>query len=233
MNILLTGQPKSGKSTTLQKVIGQVGQKSGFLTAEIKDCDKRTGFEVVDSEGSSAVIAKVDSSSEIRVAKYGVETEGFEELLKNLPEHQTNDLLYIDEIGEMQIQSDVFKDLVIKYLDSENTLLGTISAVYSDEFTENIKCREDVIVIEITPENRDDKAKYIQKLLGKIDKSKRYVSEKERFVIIGTDHVEMKSEHSTRTLKKIENHWTCSCDFYPEEGICSHSMAVKSIGVNF
>ena len=43
-NILITGKPKSGKSTILEKVIFGIPDKVGFITKEIRANGQRTGF---------------------------------------------------------------------------------------------------------------------------------------------------------------------------------------------
>lgn len=60
----------------------------------------------------------------------------------------------IDEIGPMEIRSATFRDAVNKALDSEVPVLATISA-RSLPFTNAIKSRRDVTLIEVRPDNRE------------------------------------------------------------------------------
>jgi nucleoside-triphosphatase len=63
-------------------------------------------------------------------------------------------LVVIDEIGPMEIRSAIFRDVVNEALDREVPLLATIFA-RSWPFTNAIKSRSDVLLIEIRPDNRD------------------------------------------------------------------------------
>ena len=77
-------------------------------------------------------------------------------------------MLYIDEIGEMELFSKRFEELVKRYLDSDNTFIATLSKVYSNELIKTIKKRDDVRIIEITRENRDKKFVEIKGELEKL-----------------------------------------------------------------
>ena len=63
-------------------------------------------------------------------------------------------LVVIDEIGPMEIRSVVFREAVNGALDSELPVLGTIFSRFLP-FTDTIKSRPDVVLIEIRPNNRD------------------------------------------------------------------------------
>lgn len=154
-NILITGLPKSGKSTLMKNIISKIPNKKGFLTTEIKKDGNRVGFEIVTSEGNKKILAHIDFTSSFKVSKYFVDIKGLDECIEQLFSIESNDFLYIDEIGEMELYSEKFRKLVKMYLDSPNLFFATMSQVYSDNFIESIKRRKDVIVFEITPENRD------------------------------------------------------------------------------
>lgn len=224
MNILLTGDPKSGKTTLLNKVLEKINEKTGLLTNEVCVGGERVGFEVITSTRTKATIANISSTSPIRVSKYGVELEDFEKIIDSISNFPSDYLLYIDEIGEMQLFSDKFKKLALKYLDSENTLIGTISKVYSSDFTDEIKGRKDVLFVDINPDNREEKLEFITQLLRKIKKSKRYISEPERFNL-NDGEIKVDSEHGNRTLTDVDGIWNCNCDFFKKYNICSHQMA--------
>jgi len=60
----------------------------------------------------------------------------------------------IDEIGPMEIRSAIFRDAVNEALDSEVPVLATIFA-RSLAFTDAIKSRRDVTLIEVRSDNRE------------------------------------------------------------------------------
>lgn len=155
MKILLTGEPRSGKSTILEKFTDKVANKLGLLAREVRDSGERTGFLAVASTKEKVLLASTSSQSDIRVSRYGVNVQSFDEFIQNLPSPKIHQLLYVDEIGQMQLYSANFKSLVSSWLDSKNLLVGTISKVYNDEFTNEVRGRNDVVIVEVTPTNRD------------------------------------------------------------------------------
>lgn len=66
-------------------------------------------------------------------------------------------LVVIDKIGPMEIRSPVFCDVVNDALDSGEPILGTITA-RSFRFTNAIKKRHDLTLIEVRPNNREQLA---------------------------------------------------------------------------
>lgn len=225
-NIFITGEPKSGKSTLLQNLITNIPNKVGFVTNEIRDDNGRIGFEIKTHTGKKTVLAHIDFKTEQKVSKYFVNTEHLESLIPEVSDFGNTNFLYLDEVGEMQLFSNKFKNLVLQYLNSPNTCLAAISYVFHNDFTESIKERDDVILVKISTENREEQEKFLSQLLKKIEKAKRYISEPERFKI-GDSKIELKSEHSTRNLVLENKKWKCDCDFFKQYKICSHVIATK------
>ncbi len=155
MKILLTGRPKSGKTTLLQNFIDAIPNKQGFVTREVLDTGERTGFELVSADGMTATLASIYSDSEVRVSKYGVEIQKLDEFLNELPPVVDGNLIYVDEIGQMELYSDKFKELITQYFDRDTMYIGTITSVYQDDFTNRVLDRSDIVLITIDPTNRD------------------------------------------------------------------------------
>ncbi len=155
-NILVTGVPKSGKSTLVERALNDLDlSKRGFVTREVRENDQRIGFEVVTSEGQKRMLADVYIDSPIIVSRYRVDVDGFEKILPPLFQYGDG-LLYLDEIGQMQLYSKRFQKLVKTYLDSPNIFFGTLSQIYSHPLIDDIRNRNDVVLLEITSENRDE-----------------------------------------------------------------------------
>lgn len=152
--IFLTGIPRCGKSTLLEAIINRIPRKQGFLTREMKKAGRRTGFEISTAAGEKATLASVDSTSSLKVSKYGVDIPVFEAMLPPLFSFGKHDLLYIDEVGQMELYSDTFQDLVRGYLAAPNSFIGTLSAVYDHSLIGEIRQRSDVRIIEVKKENR-------------------------------------------------------------------------------
>lgn len=155
--IFLTGEPHCGKSTLLFNLIKQIPNKRGFLTKAIYKKDIRTGFKIVTDDNQEILFAHTDFITQHKVSKYYVDLEYFESILPKLFAFHQGQILFIDEIGQMQLMSDSFKKLVRKYLSAENTLIATLSKVYDDQLIKEIKARPDIEIINLTVKNRDKK----------------------------------------------------------------------------
>jgi nucleoside-triphosphatase len=63
-------------------------------------------------------------------------------------------IVIIDEIGKMECFSSLFKETLIKVLNLPNWVIGSI-AQKGNPFIQSIKDRDDVMLIIITPQNRE------------------------------------------------------------------------------
>lgn len=75
--ILITGQPGSGKTTAIRKIISLLGSKcAGFYTQEIRSQGVRVGFEIVTTDGETKTLAQNlpvrDSHKVVSFGKYWV-----------------------------------------------------------------------------------------------------------------------------------------------------------------
>jgi len=169
-NIILTGMPKSGKSTMLEKIVNGIINKRGFLTKEVLDKEgKRRGFEIVCDDGEKQMLADIDFNPEYKVSKYGVDVHNFDLLIAKFYRFMSNQFLYIDEIGEMESFSPRFRQVVEIYLKAHNPFISTMTAVYNDEFLYNIRKRNDIVLIEINRENWDGKYKEVAELVKRLN----------------------------------------------------------------
>ncbi len=236
-NIIITGLPGSGKSTLLKKIVTDCSNKVGFVTSEILNEGKRTGFVAETCFGERSIIASIgfcNKSTEnthiFKVSKYFVSTKNLNRIIPQVSNFKKKDLLYLDEIGQMQARSSLFRELVSKYLDSENISILTLSSVYTDDFINDIKSREDTILVKINKKNRKEKEVFVKKLLEKILKAKRYASEPWRFNI-ECNKITMTTDHGEKHLIYSKDKWVCDCDFYAKNKICSHALAVEKRGI--
>ena len=156
-NLLVTGRPGVGKTSVVEAVAREFPQVAGgFTTSEIRERGLRKGFRVTTLDGKCAVLAHIDLAGRVRVGKYGVDVPAFEQLA--LPELQDavlrSRMVVIDEIGKMELASKLFCDVVQKALDSPAIVLATILEK-PHPFADQIKRRADVVVFELTVENRN------------------------------------------------------------------------------
>lgn len=227
-NILITGLPRSGKTTILEEVVAEYKDKVGFITKEVRKDGKRTGFEIITNLGKKIMLADVDFKTDYRVSKYFVDKKNLESIIPEISIFTEKDVLFLDEIGQMELFSEKFRQLVIKFLNSENIFLATLTKVYKDDFIDSIKKREDIIIIEISEKDREIKKQFIKDLVKKIVKAKNYINEPERFKRKGS-MIEMKSEHGLRKLIYSNGKWSCDCSFFVQNQICSHIIAVAEL----
>jgi nucleoside-triphosphatase len=157
--VLLTGRPGCGKTTLIKRIVHELALPAGgFYAAEIREQGGRVGFKLITLDGKEAVFAHVHFKTRQRLGKYGLdlsalETIGVEALRAAV---RARRLVVIDEIGPMEIRSTIFCDVVKEALDSSAAfgILATITA-RSFPFTDVIKKRRDVTLIEVLPVNRE------------------------------------------------------------------------------
>lgn len=154
--IIVTGKPGSGKTTLVKHVVERISGARGFVTEEIRDESKRIGFKVVSSDGSKATLSRVAAGPGPRVGKYAVDLGSFERIAVPLLRESIEKpgLLYIDEIGKMELFSQTFAELVWAALESCKPLLATMGRV-KHPLVERIRARPDVEIIELNAKNRD------------------------------------------------------------------------------
>lgn len=218
--------PKTGKSTLLKKLISNFENKVGFVTNEIRENGERIGFEIETYLGEKSVLANINLKTDFKVSRYFVDVISIDNIIPKVTKFGDEDLLFIDEIGQMELFSENFKQLVIKYLDSSNICIATLSKVYINNFIEKIKNRDDVILVEISVDNRNLKERHLETLIRKILKAKKYVSESKRFVIKSSE-VTISTDHGIRNLRKRKNKWICDCEFFKKNSICSHIISLE------
>ena len=65
-------------------------------------------------------------------------------------------------------------------------------------------------------------------LIGKIEKAKRYAQEKER-ITFSELSVRFRGENNEYSITLRDGKWHCTCDFFSNWGLCSHTMALEKI----
>lgn len=65
-------------------------------------------------------------------------------------------------------------------------------------------------------------------LIGKIEKAKRYVEEPER-ITFANFTTSFHGEHNDYTISYEEGRWHCTCHFFSQWGLCSHTIALQKL----
>jgi len=160
--IFLTGHPGVGKTTVLLKTIKELRDKGlkigGMVSQEVREAGSRIGFKIIDLyTGEEGWLAHVRQPEGPMVSKYRVNlgdlgSVGVNAVLKAL---ERTDVTIIDEIGPMELFSQTFKEAVMKALESEKPILGTIHQKARDPLITHIKNRRDAEIIEVREDNRE------------------------------------------------------------------------------
>ena len=155
-NILFTGFPGCGKSTIIEKIVQRIDRPcTGFFTREMRDRGRRVGFSITTLDGKRGILAHIDIRSRKRVGKYGVNLHDIETIaVPSMIPANDQVIVVVDEIGKMECFSALFRQTLIKVLESANTLVGSI-ALKGDAFIEAVKRRPDTLLITVSEKNRD------------------------------------------------------------------------------
>ncbi len=140
MNIFITGSPRCGKSTLIQKLLAEISGKriSGFITPEIRVKGVREGFKIIDlSSGEEEILASVNVKQGPGVSRYRVNVAGLDKIMdKFLESFEDSDFVIIDEIGMMEFYSAKFREVVREVLDSNKTVVATLSKKFAKQYKE-------------------------------------------------------------------------------------------------
>ena len=155
-NILLTGPPRCGKSTVIERLVKEIHKPvTGFFTQEIKEKGRRVGFSIITLDGKEGVLAHEDSKSPERVGKYGVNLDELDRIaIPAMIPSKPDEIVIIDEIGKMECFSPLFRETLIRTLDSANLVVGSI-AQKGSPFIEKIKERKEVLLVTVSEKNRN------------------------------------------------------------------------------
>jgi nucleoside-triphosphatase len=155
--ILITGLPGVGKTTLIRKLCDDLASYHpvGFYTSEIRTRGARRGFELIGLHGEKSILARVDSRSEFRVGKYGVEVPAFEDFLRSIPfDAYPVGPVVIDEIGKMECFSTRFRVLVDDFMRADRVVVATI-AEKSGGFIASVKHNPSAVLHRISVSTRD------------------------------------------------------------------------------
>ncbi len=170
-DILITGIPGIGKTTLIRKLSEELKDfhPAGFYTSEVREKGIRKGFELISLDGGKGLLSHIDIKSPYRIGKYRVDIKGFEDFLDSIPFlDPATRLIFIDEIGKMELLSDKFIRLLKEILNSEKVVIATIS-LKGDGLIAETKRRDNIRLFEITKNNRDSLLSEILKEIKKFN----------------------------------------------------------------
>jgi nucleoside-triphosphatase len=160
--ILVTGPPGIGKTSILRRTVKELKNRKyavgGMVCREVREAGTRVGFEIVDlSTGARGWLAHVNQPTGPKIGKYRVNLTDLEVIGVGavLNAIQNADILAVDEIGTMELSSNAFSKALVKAVESNKPMLGTIHYGLSNPLVNSIKTREETEILRVTYENRE------------------------------------------------------------------------------
>jgi nucleoside-triphosphatase len=162
IKIGITGLPNAGKTQALIKVIEMLeeGEQTvgGMITEPIMKKNRRMGFNILDwVTKEKDILAHVDFDSKVMVGRYKVNIEALENIGVSAIEYagENCDIIIIDEVGRMEVESEKFVEAVKKVLEEDKPLILTLHKKSRNPLLQDIRRRDDVRILEVTPINRN------------------------------------------------------------------------------
>lgn len=162
IKIGITGLPGSGKTYALLRIIAMLQEDEisigGMVDEPVSDGRHKTGFTVRNLlTGEQEVFASTEIESKVMVGKMGLDLEKFETVgIKAIKQAcEECDLVVIDEVGKMEVESQAFVDAVKDALDVEKPMIITLHKKSRNPLLQDIRRRDDVRILEVTPTNRN------------------------------------------------------------------------------
>ncbi len=168
----ITGLPHAGKTQTLLKIIEMLEEEElivgGMITESIIFRNKRVGFYVMDwLSKKKRKFAHLNIESNIQVGEYGVDMRALDSIgvkaVRTAIEQA--DVIIIDEVGKMEVESVNFVRAVKDALDSDKPLIITLHKKSRNPLLQDIRRRDDIRILEVTPVNRNLLPYKIMKLM--------------------------------------------------------------------
>ena len=169
----MTGPPGIGKTSVIRRAVKELKNKKnkvgGVICHEVREGGIRVGFEIMDiSTETRGWLAHVNQTTGPKVGKYHVNlidlnVTGSGAILDAI---QNSDIITVDEIGTMELLSTSFCNAVLRAVESNKPIIGTIHYRLSNSIIDSIKQREDIEIIKVTYENRENLHKLIIKMIN-------------------------------------------------------------------
>ncbi len=162
IKIGITGLPNSGKTYALLRVIDMLKEENlsigGMMDEPLSDGRRKVGFTVKNLfTGESQIFADTETESKIMIGKIGVDLQKFEEIaIPAIKEAcEKCDVIIIDEVGKIEVESQLFIDTVKEALDVNKPMILTLHKKSRNPLLQDIRRRDDVRILEVTPTNRN------------------------------------------------------------------------------
>lgn len=171
MKVLLTGAPRVGKTTLLQKLIPLVPDAFWVISERTYDVSGiRNGFKAETSTGLSGVIDRRDDFvPKEPMGNHQVDVAAIDRLFIDpilLAVKRHTQVIMIDEIGRIERYAPRFMPAVDTALVSDSVVVATINQ--SDDWAQPYLSRPDVIVVTLTADNTEDVTRTLEAMLANL-----------------------------------------------------------------
>ena len=156
-HLLIVGRPGSGKTTLLKDLTQALRSRpiDGFLTEELREGEQRVGFWLSPLDGRQVLLAHKRLASGMRVGPYLVNTAVLTDVavpvIRRAQQHAF--LLFIDELGRVELASQAFERAVQEAFDRGPSIIAT-AGMGPLPTVNALKRRRDVEIIPLTIANR-------------------------------------------------------------------------------
>lgn len=160
MHVLLTGRVQVGKSTALNRFIAKNNISADGYRTYWRDPDSLYIAPYGAADSGQAVAVTVNFR---RVPIIDVFDSYGAGLVRSSGKKQ---LIVFDELGRLETRSEAFTEAVLHKFDGDIPILGVIKPEHND-FLDAVRAKPNVLIIEVTRENRDG-------IVGEIEKHLKF-----------------------------------------------------------
>jgi nucleoside-triphosphatase len=172
VKIGLTGLPNSGKSSLVKNVIANLREQGrtvgGMVTESIMENMRKVGLEVVDiTTGERATFAHINFGETHKNINFGLNPEAMETVGVAAVRAAVEDcdMVVIDEIGPIHLECPAFNEVVLETIKKNVSLLLSIHKKSRHTVVQDIRRRDDMRILDVTPVNRSLLSYKIQQIL--------------------------------------------------------------------